>query len=415
MASMADTRSLDDWLDYISQQHAEVIDMGLDRFNRVLHRLKLENPAPTVITVAGTNGKGSTCRMIEALLLHGGYRVGSTLSPHIWRFNERIRLHGNEASDEEICNAFEAIDSARGDVTLTYFEFSALAALYCIAKEHMDVAILEIGLGGRLDAFNAIDPDIAVITSIGLDHQAFLGETREAIGAEKAGILRSGQHVVLGQEMPASVMQRCEALSLQPRCWGAEFSSVCDIEQGTWQLTRQGHSMYEIPLTAIAPHNIALACETVADMVALDLQLIAQCSTLYIPGRMDIRRTKDRKWVLDVCHNPDGARFFLRELASRKLSPAYFVCAMLTGKDHQGFYQSVIDATGTHVPWLFVDSYGDREMNAGTLAETLGKGEWTAQNMQQALSLAHERTQKGDVIVIFGSFSAVEQCTWLAS
>ena len=144
---MADTRSLDDWLDYISQQHVQVIDMGLDRFNRVLHRLKLENPAPTVITVAGTNGKGSTCRMIEALLLHGGYRVGSTLSPHIWRFNERIRLHGNEASDEEICNAFEAIDSARGDVTLTYFEFSALAALYCIAKEHMDVAILEIGLG----------------------------------------------------------------------------------------------------------------------------------------------------------------------------------------------------------------------------------------------------------------------------
>ena len=412
---MADKRSLDHWLDYISRQHAQVIDMGLDRFNRVLHRLNLENPAPTVITVAGTNGKGSTCRVIEALLLSGGYRVGSTLSPHIWRFNERIRLCGKEASDEQICDAFAAIDLARGNVTLTYFEFSALAALFCIAKEQMDVAILEIGLGGRLDAFNAIDPDIAVITSIGLDHQAFLGDTRDAIGTEKAGILRSRQRVVLGQEMPASVTERCKELSLKPRCWGKEFSSTCDINQGTWQLIRQGQALSEIPLTSIPPHNIALACEAVTDMVELDSQLIAQCSTLYMPGRMDIRRTQDRMWVLDVCHNPDGVRFFLGELALRKLSPAYFICAMLAGKDHQGFYKRVIDATGTHIPWVFVGSRGDRQMTASTLAKALGKEESTAENMQEALSLARERTQKGDVIVVFGSFSAVEQCTSLAS
>lgn len=414
MDSMASSRNLDSWLGYISEQHTEVIDMGLQRFNQVLDQLQPHKPAPTVITVAGTNGKGTTCRMIEALLLQGGYRVGTTLSPHIWRFNERIRLHGHDAGDDEICAAFAAIDEARGDVALTYFEFSALAALYCMAQAQVDVAILEIGLGGRLDAFNAIDPDIAVITSIGLDHQAFLGDTREAIGAEKAGILRSGQHVVLGQNMPASVLQRCEELSLKPRCWGTDFSSASDIDQGTWQLSRQSQASLEIPLTAIAPHNIALACEAVADMVELDLDLIAKCSAAYMPGRMDIRQTKDRMWILDVCHNPDGVRFFLSELASRKLRPAYFVCAMLAGKDHQGFYQSVIDAVGKNVPWLFVDSFGDRQMTAHTLAKTLGQESWTADNMPQALTMAHERTEVGEVIVIFGSFSAVEQCTWLA-
>jgi dihydrofolate synthase/folylpolyglutamate synthase len=414
MDSMANTQNLTGWLDYISQQHTEVIDMGLERFNQVLDRMQLHNPAPAVITVAGTNGKGTTCRMIEALLLQGGYRVGSTLSPHIWRFNERIRLHGRNADDEEICAAFAAIDLARGDIALTYFEFSALAALYCMAQAQVDVAILEIGLGGRLDAFNAIDPDVAVITSIGLDHQVFLGDTREAIGVEKAGILRSGQHVVLGQDMPESVLQRCDALALKPRCWGVDFSSSIDIDQGTWQLIRQDQASLEIPLTAIAPHNIALACEAVADMVDLNLDLIARCSALDMPGRMDIRRTKDRMWILDVCHNPDGARFFLNELASRKLRPAYFVCAMLAGKDHRGFYQSVIDSVGNDVPWLFVDSHGDRQMTAHALVETLCEDKETAENTQQALTMARERTHTGEVIVIFGSFSAVEQCAWLA-
>ena len=170
---------LPSWLEYISQQHPEVIDMGLGRFSQVQRSLNLKQPAPKVITVAGTNGKGSTARVIEALLLDAGYSVGTTLSPHVWRFNERIRIDGEEASDATICAAFAAVDVARGDLPLTYFEFSALAALFCMAQSQVDFAILEIGLGGRLDAFNSVDADVAVITSIGLDHQAFLGNTRE--------------------------------------------------------------------------------------------------------------------------------------------------------------------------------------------------------------------------------------------
>ena len=216
-------KGLSSWLDYISQQHPEVIDMGLERFAQVQNALDLKQPAPKVITVAGTNGKGSTARVIEALLLDAGYSVGTTLSPHVWRFNERIRIDGVEAGDATICAAFAVIDHARGDLPLTYFEFSALAALFCMARSEVDVAILEIGLGGRLDAFNAVDADVAVITSIGLDHQAFLGDTREAIGGEKAGILRAGQRVVFGQNMPESVYARCRALGLTPRCWGEDF------------------------------------------------------------------------------------------------------------------------------------------------------------------------------------------------
>ena len=204
-----ETKDLSTWLTYIDGQHAQSIDMGLARFTRVLNDLDLQQPAPRVITVAGTNGKGSTVRVMETLLLQGGVTVGATLSPHIWRFNERIRINGEDASDESICAAFAAIDRARGDTPLTYFEFGALAALYCMAQARVQVAILEIGLGGRLDAFNAVDADVAVITSIGLDHQAFLGDTREAIGFEKAGILRPGQRVVLGQNMPSTVDARC--------------------------------------------------------------------------------------------------------------------------------------------------------------------------------------------------------------
>ena len=228
---------LSSWLDYIGQQHSEAIDMGLERFSQVQYSLNLKQPAARVITVAGTNGKGTTARVIEALLLDAGYSVGTTLSPHVWRFNERIRIDGKEADDAAICNAFAAVDDARGDLPLTYFEFSALAALFCMARSQVDFAILEIGLGGRLDAFNAVDADVAVITSIGLDHQAFLGDTREAIGGEKAGILRAGQRVVLGQNMPESVYARCRTLDLTPKCWGEDFSSLNGNRQWVYSRT----------------------------------------------------------------------------------------------------------------------------------------------------------------------------------
>lgn len=407
-------KDLDAWLTYIDQQHSASIDMGLERFTRVLKDLSLQQPAPLVITVAGTNGKGSTVRAIESLLLLAGKRVGATLSPHIWRFNERIRINGADASDQDICAAFEAIDNCRGEIPLTYFEFGALAALYCMAAAKVDVAILEIGLGGRLDAFNAVDADVAVITSIGLDHQAFLGDTREAIGYEKAGILRPGQRVVLGQDMPITVDQQCQALGVEPLRWGQAFSSEDPGDGLHWLYHRAGAAPMTVKLSQIAPHNIALACEAVAPWVAIDSQSVHGCSGQQMPGRMDIRQRNQRVWVHDVCHNPHGAEFLMAELARRHITPAFFICAMLAGKDHKGFFDAVNASTESPVPWLCVSSTGERGVTGSELAQHMGQPERIAQNMSQAQQLAWEQTQVGDSIVVFGSFSAVEQCPWLA-
>ena len=405
---------LPSWLEYISQQHPEVIDMGLGRFSQVQRSLNLKQPAPKVITVAGTNGKGSTARVIEALLLDAGYSVGTTLSPHVWRFNERIRIDGEEASDATICAAFAAVDVARGDLPLTYFEFSALAALFCMAQSQVDFAILEIGLGGRLDAFNSVDADVAVITSIGLDHQAFLGNTREAIGGEKAGILRSGQRVVLGKNMPESIYARCRALSLTPRCWGEDFCSRSVDAETSWELTRSyGHDI-TVPQTRLASHNIAVACEAVADVVELSRERILRCADLAIPGRMDICEAQGRVWVHDVCHNPDGAEFFMGELVARGIVPSFFICAMLDGKDHLKFFQTINDKTAGEGQWAFVDSQGDRALAGQALADIVGLPDAGIGTMERAIDLARAQTGHGDVIVIFGSFNAVEQSPWLA-
>ena len=201
--SLQDGGELDRWLSFIQEQHVKDIDMGLDRMNLMIARLALTSPHYKVITVAGTNGKGSTCVATEQLLLSHGLRVGTTLSPHVFRFNERIRIQGEELSDRDICDSFKIIEDARDGLPLTYFEFSSLAALVVFGQADLDIAILEIGLGGRLDAFNVIDADVAVITSIGYDHQEFLGDSLEEIGAEKAGIFRSEQTVVLGEELLA--------------------------------------------------------------------------------------------------------------------------------------------------------------------------------------------------------------------
>ena len=210
---------LQEWLEHISLQHSKAIDMGLDRMREMVGRLDLENPAEQVVTVAGTNGKGSTVIAMESLLLSAGMAVLSSISPHVKRFNERIRINGEEASDLDICSAFQSIDEARlldKEIPLTYFEYSALASFYLAKMKQVNVAIFEIGLGGRLDAFNVIDAHTAVITSIGYDHMEFLGNNLESIGREKAGILRPEHRGVLGPDMPESVIECCDKLDLSP-------------------------------------------------------------------------------------------------------------------------------------------------------------------------------------------------------
>ena len=409
--------NLNAWLDYIANQHQQSIDMGLSRTEEMVGRLQLQQPAPKVVTVAGTNGKGSTITALESLLVGAGLRVLSTLSPHVVRFNERLRLNGAELSDAEICAAFSAIEQARQQapvIALTYFEFSALAALWCARENQVDVALLEIGLGGRLDAFNVIDADIAVITSIGLDHEKFLGNTRDAIGAEKAGILRSGQRVVLGADMPESVLARCRELKLQPLCAGADFVVNEDPGRTAWDLSWGDERQVNLPLGNLAPSNIALAHQAALGLVQVSgAQLAATAAQAFIPGRMQQVTHRGRLLVHDVSHNPAAAKFLCRQLAQRNLRPKQVLCAMLADKDHAGVYAEV--ASTVAGLWILVDSHGDRGISAAQLADSMQIQADQALDMTTALEQALARTEPEDVILVFGSFNAIEQSLWLRS
>ena len=237
-------KTLQDWLDFCERLHPVAIDMGLDRVQQVADRLDLHFACP-VITVAGTNGKGSTCAMLEAILLEAGYRTGVYTSPHLVHFEERCRLSGHSATSEALAEAFAAVDAARGEVSLTYFEFSTLAILWLMNRAGLDAVILEVGLGGRLDAVNIIDADCAVITSIDLDHMALLGNDRETIGREKAGIMRAGRPVVVSDPMPPqSVVDHAEVVGADLWRFGRDFNFSGDKQQWSWAgrgAQRAGH------------------------------------------------------------------------------------------------------------------------------------------------------------------------------
>ena len=227
-------KTLQDWLDFCERLHPVAIDMGLERVREVADPLALRFVCP-VITVAGTNGKGSTCAMLEAILLQAGYRTGVYTSPHLVHFEERCRLSGQSASAEALAEAFAAVDAARGEVSLTYFEFSTLAILWLMSRANLDAVILEVGLGGRLDAVNIVDADCAVITSIDLDHMAILGSDRETIGREKAGIMRAGRPVVVSDPVPPqSVVQHAEAIGADLWRFGRDFNFSGDKQQWSW-------------------------------------------------------------------------------------------------------------------------------------------------------------------------------------
>ena len=220
-------RSLEEWLAWLETLHPKKIDLSLDRVLTVLDRLDLRDPPYTVITVAGTNGKGSCVAMLESIYWHAGYSVGAFTSPHLWRFNERVRVDGIDASDEELVALFESLDAALDTVTLSYFESSTVVALMHFARRAVDVAVLEVGMGGRLDASNAVDADCALIVSVDLDHQEWLGEDREAIGHEKAGIMRAGKPVVVAdRNPPASVLAHAAAVGAPVQLIGRDFDEA---------------------------------------------------------------------------------------------------------------------------------------------------------------------------------------------
>ena len=256
-------RSLQDWLEYLEQLHPTAIDMGLDRCREVAARLGLKRPAPQVVTVTGTNGKGSTCAFVAELLIGQGKTVGVYSSPHLLRYNERVRINGVDASDDALCEAFEAVERARGSITLTYFEMGTLAAFWLFEREGLDAVVLEVGLGGRLDAVNLIDADVAVVTNIGLDHAEWLGTTRESVAFEKAGIFRSATPAVCGDPEPPESMLVSAAQGAVPLLVrGRDFDLERSTDSWHWRgKDRSGRPLQlrDLPMLTLPLENAAVA------------------------------------------------------------------------------------------------------------------------------------------------------------
>ena len=411
---------LADWLAYLETLHPQAIAMGLARVRAVHARLGLNFDIPIVV-VAGTNGKGSTCAFLESMLRAGGYRVGVYTSPHLTRYNERVRIDGEPAEDSALMAAFAAVERARTAAApatpLTYFEFGTLAALVLFARVPLDVLVLEVGLGGRLDAVNLMDAHVAVITTVDLDHQDLLGESREAIGAEKAGILRAGRPAVSGEaEPPASVVAEAERLGAPLYRLGREFGYV---DEGTqWRYRGPGGERYGLPMPALrGRYQLANAATAIAalgllgERVPVDagalrnglMQVALQGRFQVLPGRPTV--------VLDVAHNPHAARVLAATLGEMGFHPRTLaVFGMLADKDIAG----VIDALRSRVDrWFVAPLPGPRGADAGKLAAQLrargveGGAIVACADVAQALAAARSEAVDADRIVAFGSFLTV--------
>lgn len=437
-------QTLAQWLEYIERQHPKTIDMGLDRVREVATRMGLKKPAKKVITVGGTNGKGSTVAFIEAIARAAGWKVGAYTSPHLLAYNERVRIEGVDAGDAELVAAFEAVEAARvsalGEpvepqaqiIPLTYFEYGTLAALWLFARSKLDLAILEVGLGGRLDATNLIDPDVAVITTVDLDHQDYLGDDREAIGLEKAGIARAWKPLVLGEDdPPASVLRHAYAIGANTLRAGCDFFFDTAVGPGNrysptdatppaagrwaWRELRQAFDDLPMPQLA-APAQLRNAATAIAALRALGRKLpvaaIAEgVAKAQVRGRLQRFPRGEAEVVVDVGHNPQAARELASWLAAAPApGKTVAVFAALGDKDVRGVVGALagqIDAwhlagLAAHGP-RGLDVAGFAQRLTGTAAASATLHATVAEALQAALKAAGS----GDRILVFGSFHTV--------
>ena len=404
-----ETPTLAAWLDRIGTEHPRGVERGLDRVRIVADRLGVVPPAAQTIVVAGTNGKGSTTAFAEHLLLAAGCSVGTTTSPHLHRFNERIRINGREVDDGTIVDALESVESRRGGIDLSYFEYATLAALFVMSRTPLDYAVLEVGLGGRLDAVNIVDAQVVVITSIGIDHQEYLGETRESIGREKAGVMRARVPVVCGDpDPPASVVERARELAAPLLIASRDFG------HGPGQFWIKGvdgqRRTLELDDSSVAPVNAATAamavCQTGCPLVQ---RAVAQATrTVRNPGRLETVQHGGRTWILDVAHNPHAAAFLrdrLRTVVADRTIRAVVGC--LEDKDAAG----IVAALRREVAeFAYADTSPPRGRTGTSLRAAARDVDAFAGTLDDALSHLLARCEsERDVILAFGSFDIVER------
>ncbi len=409
--------NLDEWLSHLETAHPVGIDMGLARITRVKESLGLQFSCP-VITVGGTNGKGSTCAFLESILLAAGYQVACHTSPHLLRFNERARINGADVSDAQLLNAFERVEQARCRLsdppTLTYFEFTTLAIMDLFANAKVEAVILEVGMGGRLDAVNIVDADCAIVTSIDLDHMAYLGNTREAIAFEKAGIFRPKAIAICGDPMPpASLINHANAIGADLWLMGKDYSFTGDQQQWGW--LGRGKRFSGLGYPALRGANQLLnASAVIAALIALHdrLPVSAQdirngLALVELPGRFQVLPGRPTV-VLDVAHNPHAAATLAQSIEAMAYHPyTYAVFGAMADKDIEGVLQPMLDIVDY---WYCTDLPTPRAASAHDLAkrlQALNKEALVFPNPGAAYQAALDKAGEGDRITVFGSFYTV--------
>ena len=407
--------NLNDWLGYIESIHPSTIDLTLERIKIVLERLNLNVSFP-ILTIGGTNGKGSTCSILESIYKEAGYRVACYTSPHFLNFNERIKIQGVAVSDELICEAFSKIESVREGVTLTYFEYGTIAAMIIFSEAHLDIAILEVGLGGRLDAVNVFDPDCAIVTTVDLDHMDYLGHTREAIGFEKAGIYRANKTAICGDLDPTqSLIKHCESIHADLKIIGRDFGY--EVHHDSFDFLIESSFVMNVPLPKLqgdfqlANATIALmAVKTMEDKLPLTEISIQKGITLtLLPGRFQEVK-KMPSLILDVAHNPQAARSLSHNLKTHVVpGKTIAVFSILKDKDIFG----VINVLNLDIDdWFIAEIQNERAASIETISNTIQKINPSAhieafKNIQEAYQFASKEATKNDRIIVFGSFFTV--------
>ncbi|MCH8543287.1 MAG: bifunctional folylpolyglutamate synthase/dihydrofolate synthase [Alcanivorax sp.] len=434
------------WLSHIESLHSREIDMGLPRIRDVAMRLSLLPWSGPVVTVAGTNGKGSTVALLHALASAAGYRTGVYTSPHILRFNERVQVAGQPADDASLCRAFAAVEVARGETPLTYFEFSTLAALWLFREAAPDLLILEVGLGGRLDAVNLVDPTVAVVTSVGLDHTDWLGDTRDAIATEKAGIRRPGVPLLYGEEdMPPVVAELAAADGVPLLRAGQAFGSVEHREEGAdsviwWQQSGQAsHQSGQVshqpgqachqsgqashqpgqacrlttPPVWLGADNLATAVQALAvlDMLPAGPVIQRVADELRLPGRCQHLRWGGIDWYLDVGHNQEALSRFLNRLPPVATGGnTLAVCAMLADKRAE----ALLPFRDQVSHWFLADLPPPRGGQGARLRAALDDARPASpvlatlhETVESAVQAAAAAASPGDRVLVFGSFYTV--------
>ena len=403
---------LETWLCYLEQLHPSSIELGLERVKSVAERLDLLQPAPYIFTVAGTNGKGTTCRTLEMILLAADKRVGVYSSPHLLHFTERVRINNQESTPSDTVKAFAAIEKARGDVSLTYFEYATLAALYQFKQAQLDIVILEVGLGGRLDATNIVDADIAIITTIGIDHVEYLGNTRESIGQEKAGIFKPKSIAVVGEpEIPSSILDVAHAINCPIFAVNKDWSYQ-QIDKLSWQFNSSIKQYKNLPIPHVPLDNAAtaIAALSYSPFSITQKQIDSALEKTSLIGRFQIIQSSPTV-IVDVAHNPHAASYLVKQIEllkqqQSKVGKVRFVIGMLKDKDIKSTL-SIFNAD----QWYCASLYGERGCNADILKQFLQEENVaniaTFDSVYEAYQKAMQEAKEDDIIVICGSFHTV--------